>query len=825
MVTDREEIGSYVWERALERARLGMWDWNLRTGECFYSDTWFQMLGYQPGELPHSEDLWLRLVHPDDRDQAIISGDKHISGETDSIETELRLRHKDGHWVWVLDRGGIVERDGDGRPLRMVGVQTDISPQKSAECALADVNERFRLALAASKTGIWQYEYGADKTLWDERTRQIFGLVSTHGDLPSGTWHQYLHPDDREEAERKHADPSYFDRGRMQLRYRIIRADGRVRHVETLAEFCEQPRPRGSIVGTIRDVTEEVLAAEALENERQRLRTTLSAISDAVISTDAHDVVTFVNPAACSLLQRTETQLLGLSRSKAFGAIEGLSAIASGPGYSTDVAITLSGTGQAQVFRVQTTALYDSSAQACGSVYALQDITVERQKQEDLAYAARHDQLTGLLNRGAFDELLTRRVADAEERCFALLYIDLDHFKALNDFAGHAAGDQALKIIAGQIRQCLPSRATIARLGGDEFAAFFDASELSDVEGRAARILSSIRDADLGQQPSYRQIGASIGIVMVCESKLGAADVLAHADDTCYAAKAEGRDRYLVFSKDNRRLSSSLTAARIVGDLADAMEEGRLSLYGQQIRLLSQPDRCSGRVEVLARMKDRHGRTVTPGEFIPAAERFGRASLLDRWIIRTALARYNAALRAGALTLGFNLSAQTVSDPNLWQFVETTVSETDARFDRIVFEITESTAVTNFDAAQSFVTQARARGCRVSLDDFGAGLSSFNYLRRFPVDSLKIDGAFIENLPSSEFDRQIVASINRIAEGLGYDVVAERIEDEETLEILRDMNVRFGQGFLFHRPEPLDEIITRLEGAPAMSTSAAIRFA
>lgn len=786
-----------------------MWDWNLQTGECFYSDTWFQMLGYEPGAMPYTEDLWLTLVHPDDRDQAIVSGDRHLNGETDAIETELRLRHRDGHWVWVLDRGGIVERDGGGKPLRMIGVQTDISLQKSAERQLAEVNERFRLALAASKTGIWHYDLGSDKTFWDERTRRIFGLETDCAELPSETWHRFLHPDDREEAERKHANPSQFDRGRMQLRYRIIRADGCVRHVETLAESCETPLPLGSIVGTVRDVTEEVQAADALKNERERLRTTLEAISDAVITTDAEDIVTFVNPAAIRLLNRSETDLLGLTSSQAFAAVDGLSVAASGSASSAVISVC-TGAARDQVFRVKTNAQHDASGEVCGQVYALQDVTIEHQKQEDLAYAARHDPLTGLLNRAAFDELLAKRVANAESHHFALFYVDLDHFKALNDFAGHAAGDQALKIISQQIRRCLPEGAIIGRLGGDEFAAFFDATDVAKAEASANRILSSIRAADLGHQPNYRQIGASIGIVMVCEGGLVASDVLAHADDTCYAAKADGRDRYLVFSSDIRRLSTSLTAARLVGDIADAMEEGRLLLYGQEIRLLSDPYKSSGRVEVLARMEDRSGQSVMPSEFIPAAERFGRASSLDRWIIKSALTRYSDALRTGQLALGFNLSAQTVSDPHLWDFVETTVTESNARFDSVVFEITETAAVTSFDAAQSFVSQARARGCRVSLDDFGAGLSSFNYLRRFPVDSLKIDGAFVENLASSEFDRQIVGSINRIAEGLSYDVVAERIEDVATLEILRGMNVRFGQGFLFHKPEPLDAIVKRL---------------
>ena len=170
-----------VWEHALDRARLGVWDWDLVTGECVYSDTWFEMLGYAPSELVQDSDLWLRLAHPDDRDRAIETGDRHIAGETDAIETELRLRHKLGHWIWVLDRGGIIERDAAGRPLRMVGVQTDISSLKNAEHALEQINRSYDLALQASATGIWRFDIASGISHWDDRTRQMFGLEAKPG--------------------------------------------------------------------------------------------------------------------------------------------------------------------------------------------------------------------------------------------------------------------------------------------------------------------------------------------------------------------------------------------------------------------------------------------------------------------------------------------------------------------------------------------------------------------------------------------------------------------------------------------------------------------
>jgi diguanylate cyclase (GGDEF)-like protein/PAS domain S-box-containing protein len=813
MGRSREEDLRSVWERALERASLGVWDWNLRARECHYSDTWFRMLGYEPGELPDAEDLWLQLVHPDDRDQAVASGDRHIQGDIPSIETELRLRHKDGHWIWVLDRGGIVEWDEFGQPLRLVGVQTDITKQKAAEEELERVNQRFRLALEASRTGIWHFDAASQKSFWDNRTREIFGLPPGEGEISSDTWHRFLHPDDKEEAERQHSR-AIESNGQIKLRYRILRTDGEVRHVETLARYMPDPRPAGRLVGTIRDVTDEVSVADALKTEKERLRVTLQSISDAVVSTDVQGNITFANPAATALFGREENELVGIHLADAFRPIAGPEAPL-GLGGSTSVLSLHDTGGNATFVRCTTNPILAADGGSVGYVYTLQDITEERRKQQELAHAARHDTLTGLLNRSAFDTHLRDRVSLAEQSPFAIFYIDLDYFKALNDYAGHAAGDEALKAVARAVVRCLPENATIARLGGDEFAAILPTDDYTYAASAAAAMLDAVQHAQLQQNCGPRQLGASIGIVLVQDKATTPADALAYADDACYAAKADGRNRYAFFSKDVKTLSSSLTAARIVADIADAMEENRLMLFGQEIQLLDAPGSSTGSIEVLTRLNDRNGRMILPGEFIPPAERFGRIAALDRWVIKSALRQFGHALRSTTgVRLGFNLSAQTLSDAHLWEFVDAAIAESGAPYEAIAFEITETTAVTRFDAAERFVRSARDRGCRVGLDDFGAGLSSFEYLRRFPIDSIKINGSFVQNLSDSRFDRQIVSAIASVAESLGYEVVAEKIQDQRTLSVLREMKVRFGQGYLLHRPEPLEDILRRLEESP-----------
>ncbi|RVD48223.1 diguanylate cyclase, partial [Mesorhizobium sp. M8A.F.Ca.ET.023.02.2.1] len=434
----RKNRNGAFWAKALESAHLGVWDWNLRTGDSFYSATWARMLGYGEDELANTSDLWLQLTHPDDRERALASGDRHIAGLTDAIETELRLKHKQGHWIWVLDRGGIVERDVDGKPLRLMGVQTDISKQKAAEAALEQVNVRFRLALAASGTGIWHYDMATNKSYWDARTRDIFGLVADTDEVSGSLWHTYLHPDDKEATEQAHLPTPGSDKVTAS-QYRIIRRDGAIRHVESLVRFVAAAGAAGLVLGTVRDITEDKLRGQ------------------------------------------------------------------------------------------------------------------------ELAFAARHDALTGLWNRAAFDRLLADHIATGVP--LAVFYIDLDYFKALNDFAGHAAGDLALKSVAAGIGRCLPPSAHAARLGGDEFALMVPDCDAVQAERLAGAILAAVRDADLGVAATSRRLAASIGIAIVRDRVTTVADALACADDACYAAKAAGRDRFALFSTDAVSGSGGLNAA------------------------------------------------------------------------------------------------------------------------------------------------------------------------------------------------------------------------------------------------------------------------
>jgi len=799
--------GDDVWQHALSTARLGVIDRNFATGACTHSASWKRMLGYEEHELPDHTGLWLSLMHPEDVDKVRDVSRRNVIGEIPLLDAEFRLRHKDGDWRWFLGRGCVVERDAQsGAAVRMIAVQTDITDQKLAEHALVNSNARLRLALNASGIGIWQYDPESDELHWDERMYDIFGVDPGDGAVTRQLWADRLHPEDRVDIEALN-EAAIQSGETVELRYRIITPGDEVRHIMALMKIVmDGTRPK-RLIGTNRDVTSEVVAAEALATEKETLRVTLHSIRDAVVATDGKDRITYANDAALQLFGGGAERIIG-NPIEDWLQGEGRNLLDD----SADALLVMAGNDGSQRL-VRHTAVpirMGAAGDVSGSVHTFQDVTEEQERKRELAHAARHDSLTGVFNRGAFEEALGEAIDAGPHTPFALLYIDIDYFKAINDMAGHAAGDLALRGVTSAMQQCLPANSTIGRLGGDEFAAIVPAADRDEAMRAAGCMLDAIRRTQLPAGVRHRRIGASIGIEWVEIENGSATDVLARADDACYAAKAGGRDR-VALREQNGESTRGLAAIRMASDIGDAMEDGRLTLYGQEIRLVENPWETYRLMEVLARLVDANGNEIPPADFIPAAERFGMASMLDRWVIRETLDQHGATMGGDdGIACGFNLSAQTLSDPSLWPFVRDMIARNGILPRNIVFEITETATVTNFAAAQKFVQQARAAGCRVSLDDFGTGLSSFGYLRRFTVDSVKIDGEFVENIASSRFDRAIVASICGIAEDLGFNVVAERIEDPAALTVLKRLGVKYVQGYLLHKPEPLHALIERM---------------
>jgi diguanylate cyclase (GGDEF)-like protein len=429
--------------------------------------------------------------------------------------------------------------------------------------------------------------------------------------------------------------------------------------------------------------------------------------------------------------------------------------------------------------------------------------------QKQLEHMAAHDALTGLPNRLSFEQRLQVAYDQAlQQHEHALCFMDLDRFKIVNDSAGHAAGDAFLRMVGDLLRSTCKDRHFTARLGGDEFALLLYDCSLAKAEHMARELIDAIRTMRLSWDRKIYDIGASIGITAITARSPKPIDLMSQADVACYAAKSAGRNQVVVYGARNGAAERHHQEILVASGIRQAVETNRFQLFAQEILSLNPTGSENRNVELLLRMIDTTGRVLRPGTFIPAAERYDLMGSLDRWVIENALVERGEALaQIGDLAISINLSANSLNDPLFWPFLKTTLEASHLPPARVNFEITETALINNIDTARSFMNTVRTAGHALILDDFGTGLSSFNYLKQFPIDGLKIDGSFIRQIKDNAVDRAIVESINEIAHKLGIKTVAEFVEDAETLEIVREIGIDQAQGYVVGRPVPLDMMI------------------
>jgi diguanylate cyclase (GGDEF)-like protein len=432
------------------------------------------------------------------------------------------------------------------------------------------------------------------------------------------------------------------------------------------------------------------------------------------------------------------------------------------------------------------------------------DISEQRQLTEMLSYQATHDALTELFNRREFERRLEKALAERRvggDSC-TLLYIDLDQFKLINDISGHMAGDQLLAQLALAMRQQLRAGDVLARLGGDEFGLIAFRVDAEGARLLAERLRECIEGLMFVWEGRTYTISASIGVVVVDHGEPTLKDLLAWADTACYQAKENGRNRIHVYRQDNettRRQSEMEWANRLRWEV----EEDRLLLDYQEIVPLGGGQDEAPRIELLLRLRDEQGGLVLPGTFLPAAERYSLMPTVDRWVIQTALAHFNQ-LHPSGEQLGvcaINLSGASIEDSGLADFILELIGRHAVPPQKLCFEITETVAVRNLLKVVNVIERLRDAGCLIALDDFGAGMSSFGYLKNLPVDIIKIDGSFIRDLDSDSMSRTIVNAIAQIGHQRGLNVIAEWVSSEALARTLGTLGVDYGQGFALHRPE------------------------
>ncbi len=428
-------------------------------------------------------------------------------------------------------------------------------------------------------------------------------------------------------------------------------------------------------------------------------------------------------------------------------------------------------------------------------------------KNRQLSYQASHDALTGLINRHEFELRLDRsiRIARTQSGVHALLYIDLDQFKVVNDTCGHAAGDELLRQLSGLLLGSVRHRDTLGRLGGDEFGMLLENCPLDKAVSLANKLLKTLDEFQFSWNENSFTLGMCIGVVAIDSTTNDIAAAMSAADAACYIAKESGRNRVQIAHLGDRKLQQRHGEMQWVSRLTRAIEENQFELFYQPISPCARRSNITRNIEILLRMIDDDGTIIMPGAFMPAAEKYNLAANIDRWVITSTMEWIagHTSKENRPLTVSVNISGQTVSSAEMLRFIMDKTEETGVSAEHIVFEITETTAIANIAAATSFMLTLRGCGFRFSLDDFGSGLSSFAYLKKLPVDYLKIDGAFVRDLLSDPVDYAMVRSINELGQLLGKETIAQSVETLDIADELRSIGVDYVQGHAYAKAQPL----------------------
>jgi diguanylate cyclase (GGDEF)-like protein/PAS domain S-box-containing protein len=571
----------------------------------------------------------------------------------------------------------------------------------------------------------------------------------------------------------------------------------------------------------IEDQTQRKKMEDALFAEKDFAQTTLQSIGDAVITTDAEGKVNYLNPNAEHLTGWSDKEALGLPLEQVFVVIQEATrevaesplshVLAQGKTWSFPGNVLLIAKHGAEYSIDNSVApIRVKDGTINGAVLVFRDVTEVRAQNYKISYQASHDALTGLWNRSEFESMATRLLHSAKvmQMHHALLYLDLDQFKIVNDTCGHLAGDQLLCQLSNLLLRNTRKSDMLARLGGDEFGILLDSCPPDRAKEIAQHIVDIVRAFRFEWEGKLFSVGVSVGLIFITNQTRDLQSLLSGADTACYIAKDKGRNRVQVFEPQDEEVQDRHVQMDWVARINKAIEQNQFVFYFQRIVPIDE-SLMPTNYEILLRYKDEDGRLLLPLAFIPAAERYGLLPAIDRWVISTLLRQPPMALleeivgSQGKAFIAINLSSATINEPGFQEFVVRELEASSIPAAQICFEIMETAAITNLHRVIEFIFTMKTRGCLFSLDDFGSGLSSFGYLKSLPVDYLKIDSAFVKGIAKDKVDYAMVESIQRIGKVMGIKTIAKGVESAEVLQQLQAIGVNHAQGFELHVPELL----------------------
>lgn len=612
--------------------------------------------------------------------------------------------------------------------------------------------------------------------------------------------------------------------GSRELRARHHRKNATTFPVEIRLNVLRQPGQEPLIIAVARDITRRQQAEEQLFEEKERAQVTLHSIGDGVITTDPQGYVEYLNPIAEELTGWRTDEAKGHPLSHIFHIInETTRSPVTNPvakclsenriiGLANHT-ILINRYGDELAIEDSAAPIRNRHGAIIGVVLVFHDVSKAREMAHELNWQASHDPLTGLINRREFEQRLEQAFLRTREQgeIHTLLYLDLDQFKLVNDTCGHIAGDELLRQLASHLQHRVRESDTLARLGGDEFGLLMQNCDMDHAMRVAQSLKDCIKEFAFVWEEKTLKVGSSIGIVEINRSLQNTAQVMSNADVACYAAKDHGGNRIHIFQPDDLELAQRQGEMRWVAHINDALDNDRLTLYAQAIRPLSANNDGVMHYELLLRMLDSENNLISPGSFIPAAERYKLMYTIDCWVIREALKQHAAHhAETGDTMFTINLSGFSLNQDGLLDTIRDQFEMTGVSPHNFCFEITETAAIANLSRAHDLILELKSLGCAFALDDFGSGLSSFTYLKNLPVDFLKIDGSFIKDILNDPIDASMVSAINKVGHDLGLKTIAEFAESEAILVRLKEIGVDYAQGYAVARAVPLETLYTSI---------------
>ena len=828
-ITMRKQIehelseSEFRWKFAIEGSGDGVWDVNVQTDEAKYSKRWKEMLGYSEEDVMGHRQEWINRIHPEDKTKVLAAGQAYLDGLTDTYVVEYRLQCKDGQYKWMLSRGMIVSRDENNRPLRMIGTQTDITERKTAQLALQQTrtaleesHDRFKDLYEFAPIGYLTISSHGLITQLNWRASAMLGMDRKHiihkrfaefiDESDKGRWSRmFLAMKELAAGEEYSFDLKFYLHNKMTF------------HANLNCARMNDEDEQSMLRVTLEDIT-------MIKKSEADLRVAATAFEsqDGLMITDADSRILKVNKAFTAITGYSDEEVVGKmpnildSGRHDTGFFAAMWESLNKTGHWSGEIWNRRKSGDVYPENLTITAVKGDNGVVTNYVATFTDTSMIKAAAEEIQQLAFYDSLTQLPNRRLLMDRLKHALATIGRsgRQGAVLFLDLDHFKVLNDSLGHDVGDLLLQQVAARLTACVREGDTVARLGGDEYVVVLeDLSEQSleaaaQTETIANKILAALNQTYQLNEHEHH-ITPSIGIALFNNHHVTIEELLKQADIAMYQAKKAGRNTMRFF---NPQMQISITArVALERELRKALENKQLQLY-YQIQVDNSGHALGA--EALIRWLHPERGLVSPSQFIQLAEETGLIMSIGHWVLDTACAQIKAwhkHVHTRDLTLSINVSAKQFRQPDFVAQVRAAIERHSIDPMQLKLELTESLLLENIEDTISSMTALGEIGVQFSLDDFGTGYSSLQYLKRLPLFQLKIDQSFVRDIVTDSHDRSIVRTIIAMAQSLYLNVIAEGVETEEQRELLLSNGCKRYQGYLFGRPVPIDQFNAALK--------------